>query len=78
MERRGERVAGSRFLRDFCAGCGEPIRAGTVFSKVGPIFNYCEVCKPPHYKYALIDPAWRTDADPWQANMIRVMEEGER
>ena len=44
MIRRGESIPDSHFVRDFCDGCGEPIRvvsAGRV--------NLCNVCKPIHY-----------------------------
>lgn len=72
MEKRGERIAGSRLFRDFCAGCREPIRVAQVFSKVGPIGNYCEVCKPPHDPHGTAQPT--PDDDPWQSNAIRALE----
>lgn len=41
MEERGDTIVGSRFIRDFCADCGEPIR---VISIETP--NYCTECRP--------------------------------
>lgn len=40
-EQRGDSIPGSRFLRDFCESCGEPIRVTSVSSA-----NYCNDCKP--------------------------------
>jgi hypothetical protein len=41
MEARGEQIAGSRFVRDFCAGCQEPIRVSST-----EVPNYCVERKP--------------------------------
>lgn len=49
MERAGERIQGSKFVRDFCARCGEPIRVATIFDEKVPdrrIENYCNDCDP--------------------------------
>lgn len=43
MEPRGALIAGSRFYRDFCARCSEPIRVRYVNDTVE---NYCEKCDP--------------------------------
>jgi len=48
MEDVGEKIKGSRFLRDFCAeeGCGEPIRVARVRTADGMrIPNYCYDCR---------------------------------
>lgn len=39
-ERRGQRIPGSRYVRDFCARCKEPIRVR--FAGIDP--NFCESC----------------------------------
>jgi hypothetical protein len=41
MEQKGDTIPGSRFLRDFCEGCGEPIRVINVATP-----NYCTECDP--------------------------------
>lgn len=43
MEARGEQIAGSRFVRDFCVGCNEPIRVSSITQP-----NYCLDCEPSH------------------------------
>lgn len=40
MEKVGERIAGSRFVRDYCLVCGDPIRVVTVGG------NCCNKCFP--------------------------------
>ena len=41
MEARGEGIKGSRFLRDFCARCDEPMRVSDCNGN-----NLCEECRP--------------------------------
>jgi len=38
-ECRGESIAGSRYRRDFCAKCGDPIRVSSVDG-----LNFCSAC----------------------------------
>ena len=45
MEKAGEKIAGSRYYREFCTRCREPLRVTE--NRVGHS-NYCEVCDPPH------------------------------
>jgi hypothetical protein len=40
----GAPIPGSRFVRDFCANCGEPMRICP--DRVGEE-NYCSECEPP-------------------------------
>ena len=47
MERRGQSIPGSRFYRDFCFECGEPMRVSEDRLKKG-IKNRCETCDPKH------------------------------
>lgn len=42
-EKRGDRIAGSKLYRDFCCGCGEPIRVTEADGK-----QTCEDCRG-HY-----------------------------
>lgn len=55
MEKAGERIKGSKFVRDFCARCGEPIRVITIFDekvvatlgeREARIQNFCNDCDP--------------------------------
>ena len=41
MEERGDAIPGSRFLRDFCDACGEPIRVTSIARP-----NHCDSCRP--------------------------------
>ena len=41
MEERGDPIPGSKFLRDFCAECEEPIRVTSISTQ-----NYCHECRP--------------------------------
>lgn len=55
MERRGDRITGSRLYRDFCASCKEPIRVAPEWNAKAkcsqlPWRSYCSRCdghKPP-------------------------------
>lgn len=47
MEKRGQSIPGSRFYRDFCVDCGEPMRVSLDRLKKG-VENRCEVCDPKH------------------------------
>ena len=45
-EKRGEPIAGSRWYRNFCARCGEPLR---VEAKLATAVDLaCRDCDPPH------------------------------
>jgi ferredoxin len=50
MEKVGERIKGSKFLRDFCTRCGEPIRVASVENIHNGVShrvdNYCTDCYP--------------------------------
>lgn len=46
-EGRGEPIPGSRYVRDFCAGCGEPIRVTQRLlddAKGCPVPHFCDRC----------------------------------
>jgi hypothetical protein len=47
MEKKGEKIEGSRYYRDFCAGCGEPMRVVRVDPNIPP---YCEQCSPRQHR----------------------------
>lgn len=40
----GSRIPGSTLLRDYCAGCGAPIRVVLVLHNNRIVRNYCEQC----------------------------------
>ena len=40
MEAKGQRIPGSRLLRDFCCGCGQPMRVQCPNSN--PVCEECE------------------------------------
>lgn len=46
IERRGDPIPGSALVRDFCAGCQEPIRVPRE-AVVPKRRNYCRACIPP-------------------------------
>jgi len=41
----GDPVPGSRYFREFCSRCKEPLRVER--HNIGAL-NYCEACDPPH------------------------------
>lgn len=41
-EKRGERISGSKYIRDFCLDCGEPLRV--ISLEYSP--RYCCDCAP--------------------------------
>jgi hypothetical protein len=47
MEKRGQPIPSSRFFRDFCVDCGEPMRV-TRARLQKFIKNRCEFCDPKH------------------------------
>lgn len=50
MEKRGEKIAGSRYIRDFCVGCGTPMRVLELLPVVAnpdlSLGPWCERCAP--------------------------------
>jgi len=47
MEKRGQPIPGSRFFREFCIDCGEPMRVSRDRLKKG-VENRCGFCDPKH------------------------------
>jgi ribosomal protein S27E len=45
MELKGEQIQGSRFYRNYCKRCGEPMRVSYNRKDAGV---YCETCSPKH------------------------------
>lgn len=67
-EKRGEKIPGSRFVRDFCNDCGTPMRVVAI-----DIPHWCEDCDP---KPSISSTAaTRDDISPWQENAIRDLED---
>jgi hypothetical protein len=56
--RRGARVPGSRYYRDFCAWCRTPMRV-TDYRILNRIETYCEICEPPAARLAVATDASR-------------------
>ena len=78
--KRGEPVPGSKYVRDFCAACGEPMRVVSVVDDFGRrIEHTCGTCR------ANLNPGagrpgeqiYPDNATPWQENNIRLMEDGQ-
>ena len=47
MEAKGAKIKGSRFIRDFCARCGEPMRVVRIRDSNGiPVEHFCKECNP--------------------------------
>lgn len=68
---RGRKIPGSRYVRDFCNRCNEPIRVIDCDGK-----NYCRECDPPHVG---VDSAYawdERDSAGYQSIAIRAMEDG--
>lgn len=56
--RRGARVPGSRFYRDFCPWCRTPMRV-TDFRILNRIETFCEICGPSAARLAVATDASR-------------------
>lgn len=70
-EARGERIAGSRFVRDFCASCGCPIRV-----VVADGDQVCLDCDPDHHAGGgHYGPVYMDDPSPWDENNVRHLED---
>jgi len=69
--KRGDRIPGSRYFRDFCKRCETPMRVGEAGLRIGVC---CEDCEPRQLSQAA---ATQDDLSPWQENAIRAMEECE-
>jgi hypothetical protein len=79
MEKAGEPIPGSKYVRAFCALCGEPMRVSAeVFRGGAPI--RCESCSPPRSSpaYGTVIPvhALRVDEEE-DAIADELCEEGE-
>lgn len=77
-DRRGAPIPGSRYVRDFCAGCGEPIRVSpeNLTSARGErIPNFCEVCTNRRPLPPVRDPAVPEEPSPSWENAVRVLED---
>jgi hypothetical protein len=77
-ETRGAPIPGSVYVRDFCAGCGEPIRVSAQRLRgTGRVSlpNYCDVCgERPMGPPPRCGPEDETTPE-WE-NMIRALEDG--
>lgn len=66
MEKLGEKIAGSRFYRAFCARCSDPLRVDEEVLKKG-IDLYCEQCSPTHMG-CTSPPSPNTDVDEYSSS----------
>ena len=72
-EPRGSPIPGSRFLRDYCVSCGEPIRVIRLYDDNGaPLSHECNQCghRPPPGHYGPTD-----DTSPAWDNAVRALED---
>lgn len=68
-------IAGSRYVRWYCTGCGEPLRVAS--RPWPPPCKDCEVCGGRRLEnLGRRSTGPRDDASPGQANAIRAMEGG--
>lgn len=47
VEKQGDKIQGSQFYRDFCPGCGDPVRVTKDKLKTSKKV-WCEECSPSH------------------------------
>lgn len=62
MERAGEAIPGSKYVRAFCPSCGEPMRVSAEAFRLG---NYgdCSTCEPPEPSEATLAATERRHAN---------------
>lgn len=87
MEKRGDPIPGSLLVRDFCKGCGEPIRVNEsdltagFFTEEGKLVtivdkaNFCEKCRPHKLAGHNKEVLYQDDPSPWEENNIRILED---
>jgi predicted amidophosphoribosyltransferase len=79
MERAGQPIPGSKYVRAFCPGCGEPMRVSAAVFRSG-VYGECSTCSPPEPSEATMRAAAKYgrcssgESGSWH-NAVRSMED---
>lgn len=67
----GSFISFSRFMRDYCTTCGEPVRVNATGGTTSPKCSYCTAAEHPGQGSSV---GAKEDANPWQENAIKDLE----
>ena len=83
MERAGDPIPGSKYVRAFCRSCGDPMRVSKEIFQLGA-YDSCSTCCPPPPSEATMMASMRSatscddgDNGSWH-NAVRSLEDGGR